>query len=191
MCITPRDREREEGPVGTLNQISKILLHSSLPWWPGSSDSSRAYHWKQEPINMNNGNNLVIKAIHKLTSKALNRKLIFQTWVFTMSSYPMLISATSTFSKIERYKVKNKNTHTHTQRERERERERENLRNHNKLLVWWLWHWMHQFIQKLDWSFIFIFLSILQIHAERSQDYVIPRKIFAKSNMINLLLDQI
>jgi hypothetical protein len=74
---------------------------------------------------MNNGNNLVIKAIHKLTSKALNRKLIFQTWVFTMSSYPMLISATSTFSKIERYKVKNNNTHTHTQRERERERERE------------------------------------------------------------------
>lgn len=39
--------------------------------------------------------------------------------------------------------------------------EKENLRYHHKLLIWWLWQRMQQLVQKLHWSFKFIFLPIL------------------------------
>lgn len=170
MCVYIFIARWEWGPVDILDQISKIHLHSSLPWRPSSSDSSQAHHWMQEPTEVHDE---TIQELKHFTTdiKRTSRKLLLLTWVLTMSSYPMLISATSTFIKIQLECIQQE------WGKWEREREREYLWNHNKLFIWWLWHWMQQLIQKLDWSFIFVLLSILQIWAARSKNCMTPCKI--------------
>lgn len=39
---------------------------------------------------------------------------------------------------------------------------RGNLRNNNNLFVEWLWHFMQEFVQQFDWSFILVIFSILR-----------------------------